>query len=136
MHTYGNGETIVTENECGDSLFLVVNGRVQILKKSEDGQPINITELSPGDIFGEMTLFTGEPRSASAKCLSNVDALEVNRETLATLMAQEPSLLQKMGQLIDERKTTLEQLQEEQLHAQSSTDTIMQMQRLFASLLN
>lgn len=136
VHAYGTGETIVTENECGDSLFLVVNGHVQILKKTEDGQPIKITELSPGDIFGEMTLFTGEPRSASAKCLSNADVLEVNRETLATLMAQEPSLLQKMGQLIDERKTTLQHLQEEQLHEQSSQDTVMQMQRLFASLLN
>ena len=136
IHIFGNGETIVTENECGDSLFMVIVGRVLILKKAGEDESINITELQPGDIFGEMTLFTGETRSASARCLSNVEVMEVSRETLATMMAEEPALLHKMGQLISDRKARLQNIQEEHAQTHSRKDTIEHMQRLFANLLS
>ena len=136
IHIFGNGETIVTENECGDSLFMVVEGRVLILKKAGKDESINITELLPGDIFGEMTLFTGETRSASARCLTNVEVMEVSRETLASMMAEEPALLHKMGQLISDRKARLQNIQEEHAQTHSRKDTIEHMQRLFANLLS
>lgn len=136
IQAWGTGETIVTENECGESLFLLDKGRVLISKKTSGEESVDITELKPGDIFGEMTLFTGEPRSASARCLSQVEVIEINRTTLATLMAEDPSLLQKMGQLISARKATLESLQEKQSQAQGTRDTIDHMQRLFASFLS
>lgn len=135
IRSYGPGETIVAENDCGDSLFLVLEGTVLISKRTSQDTPIKVTKPNHGEIFGEMTLLTSEPLSASAQCITNADVMEVNSETLATLIEQEPALLQKIGQLISERKATLASLQEEQSLATSPRDTINQMHRLFASLL-
>ena len=54
IDSYDPGETIATENDFGETIL--------IPKRTSDDTPIKVAELNPGDIFGEMTLFTGTPR--------------------------------------------------------------------------
>ena len=65
---YSAGETIISEGEHGDSLFLIVEGRVRVHRGDTD-----LAHLGPKDYFGEMSILDGEPRSASvtagADCL-------------------------------------------------------------------
>lgn len=60
---------ILTEGDAGDSLFLIVQGRVKVFIGDEDGREIILKILAPGDFFGEMSMIDRQPRSASVSTL-------------------------------------------------------------------
>lgn len=74
------GEVIVSENELGDSMYLILEGEVKVSLMSEDGKEIILSTLRRGDCFGEMSLLDGEPRSANVIALSKTDLLELSRK--------------------------------------------------------
>ena len=133
--SYGPGEIIVKENETGDSLFLLINGHVSIRKPASSHDAFEIAQLQRGDIFGEMTVFTGAPRSATIHSISKVDLLEVKREAIADLLEQEPGLIERFGQLISDRQAQLAQLTIQSVPP-SSRDVVGRMKELFQNLLS
>ena len=134
VHSYGDGETIVVEGEAGDSLFMILDGEVSIQKKDAFTGDVSVAKLSKGEIFGEMTLFIGSPRSATARSASAVEVLEVHRNAMADLMQQEPVLLERFGQMISRRQMQLESLQATQSQP-SRVDIINRMRKLFLNIL-
>ena len=134
VHSYGDGEIIVAEGDAGDSLFMLLKGQVKIHKNDPVAGDINVAELCNGEIFGEMTLFIGSPRIATARASTAVELLEVNRSTIAGLMAQEPVLLQRVGQMISRRQTQLDSLHVAQVQT-SRGDIIERMKKLFFKIL-
>ena len=60
---------ILTEGDAGDSLFLIVQGRVKVFIGDEDGREIILKILAPGDFSGEMSMIDRQPRSASVSTL-------------------------------------------------------------------
>ena len=134
VHSYGDGEIIVAEGDAGDSLFMLLKGQVKIHKNDPVAGDINVAELCNGEIFGEMTLFIGSPRIATARASTAVEVLEVNRSTIADLMGQEPVLLQRFGQMISRRQTQLDSLHVAQVQT-SRGDIIERMKKLFFKIL-
>ena len=133
--SYGPGEIIVNENETGDSLFMLINGHVSIRKPASSHEYLEIAQLQRGDIFGEMTVFTGAPRSATIHSISKVDLLEVKREAIADLLEEEPGLIERFGQLISDRQAQLAQLTIQSVPP-SSRDVVGRMKKLFTTLLS
>ncbi|MCC2097961.1 MAG: cyclic nucleotide-binding domain-containing protein [Hyphomicrobiales bacterium] len=78
-------QTIFSEGETGKVMFLVRNGEVAL---SIDGD--TVATLWPGDIFGEMAMIDGSPRSASAVAQSAVDALVIDRDTFLAIVREAP----------------------------------------------
>lgn len=89
--TYPHGEAIVREGEEGDCMFVVQSGKVHVVI-DKDGKEVFITELSEGDFFGEMALFTPELRSATVRAEGEAVVLTVDKRTLLGKIQQEPSL--------------------------------------------
>ncbi len=133
--SYGPGEIIVNENESGDSLFMLINGHVSIRKPASSNDYLEIAQLQRGEIFGEMTVFTGTPRSATIHSISKVDLLEVKREAIADLLEEEPGLIERFGQLISDRQAQLAQFTI-QSAPPSSRDVVGRMKELFQNLLS
>ncbi len=73
------GDVIVSENEKGDSMFLILDGEVKVSLVSEEGKEIILSTLRKGDFFGEMSLLDGEPRSANVIALTDTELLELSR---------------------------------------------------------
>ena len=134
IHSYGAGEIIVGENETGDSLFVILKGKAKVSRSSDSANRLEVADLYRGDVFGEMTLFTAEPRNATVRSISEVEVLEVSRNTLAKLIEQKPELLESFGRLISMRQKEIEQL-ESQVAQHSSQDVIQRMRKIFAQLL-
>ena len=134
IHSYGAGEIIVGENETGDSLFVILKGKAKVSRSSDSANRLEVADLYRGDVFGEMTLFTAEPRNATVRSISEVEVLEVSRNTLAKLIEQKPELLESFGRLISMRQKEIEQL-ESQVAQRSSQDVIQRMRKIFAQLL-
>jgi serine/threonine protein phosphatase PrpC len=85
------GEDIVTEGSTGDELFIVVRGRVTVVKSG-----VEIAELRPGGHFGEMGLIDNAPRSATVRTLEPTRVMVIGRPDLMNLMRRESVLAVKM----------------------------------------
>ena len=85
---YGTGETVVRQGEEGSSLFIVLQGRLEV---QFDGK--KVAELSGGQFFGEMSLLTGERRRATVVAAGEVRLLEVSKEAVSPVISSHPSIL-------------------------------------------
>jgi hypothetical protein len=81
------GAAIVTEGEYDDSMYFIVTGAVRILKGLAP-----VAELAPRGFFGEMALFDGERRSATARAVTQVRLLRLSRGDLFEVMEDQPAI--------------------------------------------
>jgi len=91
MKQFQNGDTIIKEGDPGKELFIIVKGKVNIVKESDDVKT-TLATLSEGDIFGEMALVDSRPRSASAKALGEVAVRVLDRESFKTMLTGNPKV--------------------------------------------
>jgi CRP-like cAMP-binding protein len=97
------GDSIITEGERGNSMFLLVQGTVRVVHTPENGAPRTLAELSDGSFFGEMGLISDAPRVASVVATRDCTLLEVTREMLARLGERFPVLEQVVQQFYKDR---------------------------------
>ncbi|MCU0913954.1 MAG: mechanosensitive ion channel family protein [Planctomycetes bacterium] len=84
---FTHGEVLMRQNEHGESFYVLVQGKVQgSIANSDAAHPIEF-ELQPGALFGEMSLLTGLPRSATMTALTNCELLEFDRCAFAHLLS-------------------------------------------------
>jgi CRP-like cAMP-binding protein len=101
---FGAGERVITEGEPGNTFYVVAAGRLSV----RTGQPeTEVADLGPGHCFGEMSLLTGEPRSASVVARNDVLLYEVLRPTFARVLERHPGLAQNLADLLAHRRSEL-----------------------------
>lgn len=132
---FGPGETVVREGERGDCLYQVVSGRLEVCKQRRNGgtNSLDIAQLGPAAVFGEMTLCTDAPRHATVRTLEETLLLEVERRDLAPLLVANPALLEHLGHLVSQRQRELDALSDAAAAAQTSW-LIERMRQLFNEL--
>lgn len=105
-HVFAPGETVIRGGDPGSSMFVVHNGRVNV-QISENGRPRNVATLSEGAFFGEMALFTGEPRTASVVAIEETEVLEISHEAMKRVFDNNPDLVESLSHIIAERRQGL-----------------------------
>lgn len=97
-------EKVFAIGEPGDALYIVGTGNVELFVKDNAGSKIILTVCGPGEIFGELSLFDGGARTASAVCLEECELLILDRDDLLAFLRRHPDaaldLLATMGQRI------------------------------------
>jgi CRP/FNR family cyclic AMP-dependent transcriptional regulator len=78
--SYASGESIFFQGDPGESVYVIESGRVRIYVHAEDGQEVSVVLYGPGDMFGEMSLLDGRPRSATATAMDDVVLLVLSAE--------------------------------------------------------
>ena len=104
---YQPHEIIVRQGEVGNCMYVIQSGKVELIKDSE-GHEIFLGELGEGDFFGEMDLFGKEPRAATARALSEVHVLTVDKKLLLRRIQEDPSLGFRIMQKLSNRVRELE----------------------------
>lgn len=89
--SYRKGQLILHQGDEGNSLFVIVTGRVRIFTVSPDGHELTVWIYGEGDFFGEMALLNGEPRSASAKTMQKTEVLVLRRQAFRSHLLSNPS---------------------------------------------
>src|SRR5262249_2775714 len=97
---------VIRAGDQGSSMFVVHNGRVQV-QVSDGGKPRPVAMLSEGDFFGEMALFTGEPRTANVVALEETEVLEIGHAAMKHLFETNPDLAESISWTIAERRAGL-----------------------------
>ena len=105
-HVFAPGETVIRAGDPGSSMFVVHNGRVSV-QISENGRPRTVATLSDGAFFGEMALFTGEPRTANVVALEETEVLEIGHAAMKRVFDTNPDLVESLSHIIAERRQGL-----------------------------
>jgi CRP-like cAMP-binding protein len=102
---YGDAETIVREGDPGQSMFIVSRGRVKVVFEESRRE---IATLDRGDYFGEMSMLTGEPRTASVVAEGDTAVLEIDAEVFRQLAEANPPAVEQVGVAAASRRSELE----------------------------
>jgi len=106
-HLYAPGELILKRGDAGGSMFIISRGRVDIRLSQVNGGTQQVAVLEAGNYFGEMALFTGEPRTADVYALDEVEVLEIRKAAIEPLMHNNAQLAEAISRRVAERQAGL-----------------------------
>lgn len=86
--TFAAGETLFRKGEIGDSMFLLLSGKVRIFTQDAAHNEIDLVYLEPTRIFGDFVIFDQKPRSASATAVTQTECLVLYREAFLRFLPQ------------------------------------------------
>lgn len=101
---FGRGETIVQQGEPGESAFVIVSGRVRV---SVDPGDAELRLLERGDYFGEMSLLTGDARSATVRALEDSRVLQITADDFRRFVLQDPAVVEQLSDVAAHRRAGL-----------------------------
>ena len=87
---FSAGQVIIHMGDAGTSMFIVVDGNVNIHLPGEQSRRISLKDIAAGEYFGELSLFDDKPRSASAVATTDTKLLELDRATLSSYLQSRP----------------------------------------------
>lgn len=135
------GQRLYAQGEEGDSFFVLLKGTVDVYMKAADGKDYDIGDITAGSFFGELSATTGAPRPTTIKAQTDIQAIEITRETLQRLFEQDPSLMTHISEVVAQRQAEREKkLQElgarhvEAAENKQATDVLSRMKKLFGGL--
>jgi small-conductance mechanosensitive channel/CRP-like cAMP-binding protein len=135
---FAPGEVIIHQGEVGDSMYIVIHGTVDVHVNGPGGISEYLATLEAGQFFGEMSLLTGEKRSANVIAMTSVECLVIGKRSLTDLFDLYPELALDISGVIAERQADLamtrEKLDGEQkrvLAARGRGDVLQRIQRYF-----
>jgi hypothetical protein len=100
--TFDRGKVILREGEPGNSLYMLTSGKVKAFVK-KDGKQVPIAELEEGAFFGEMSILTGKPRTATIVATESSELLELDRPTLDSITQTHPHVWDVLQEFANQR---------------------------------
>ena len=94
--TIPSGVRVVKQGDPPVHFYVVVSGKLKVYRETDDGIRTDLTELGPGDYFGEVALVTGKPRTASVEALEESELLEITKEEFDSVLDQNPKLARQI----------------------------------------
>lgn len=105
--TYGDGEAIVRQDEAGQSMYVICSGRAAVVLEPERTE---VAVIERGGYFGEMSLLTGEPRTATVLARGDVVVLEIEAEAFRQLGTDSPTAVEQIAVAALTRREQLDQV--------------------------
>ena len=106
---FGRGERIIEQGAEGASMFVLLQGAAAV-SISQNGAMVAIGSLRVGDCFGEMSLLTGEPRTATVRAEDDCEVIEIAKPAMAAVLREAPEVVTRLSELLATRKMATEGL--------------------------
>jgi CRP/FNR family cyclic AMP-dependent transcriptional regulator len=91
LRAFRRGQVVFSKGDPGDTLIVVISGRVKVVARSADGGELTLTIIQSGGVFGDLSVADDGPRSADAQTLEECHLLLVPRETIQDICTRVPS---------------------------------------------
>ena len=101
--SFAAGQTVFHQGDTGQSLYIIRSGAVEVIREGTGSDGESLAVLGPNECFGEITLFTGNPRSATARVVMNTVLVRLDNATLNELLAKYPSISLHFCKILSER---------------------------------
>jgi CRP/FNR family transcriptional regulator, cyclic AMP receptor protein len=96
LRTFRRGQVVFTTSDPGDTVIVVVSGRVKVTVRSADGAELTLAIIHPGGLLGEIGIVDGGSRSADAETLEASQLLLIPRDAVRDVCARVPSAAQAL----------------------------------------
>jgi len=123
VRVYLPGEAVVRQGDAGAEFFIILEGTADV-RRGEGGKAATVATLHPMQFFGEMSLLTGEPRSATIVAQTKLEVVVVTKAVLERPIMGNPLLAERIGTVLAERKSGLAAVQENLEHRDESTEVV------------
>ncbi len=100
---YTRGDTVFTEGEQGDTLFIVLTGKVKVGRRAADGRENMLSVMGPSDMFGELSLFDPGPRTATATVLTDARLASLAHAALRPWLNDRPEIAEQLLRVLARR---------------------------------
>jgi CRP/FNR family transcriptional regulator len=97
------GEIVFKEGDEGSTCYIVRSGRARAIHEHPDGRSITLAHFAPGDIFGEMSMFDGERRSATVETTEGTEAIAILSADMHRLLREHPDISVKLIAALGQR---------------------------------
>jgi small-conductance mechanosensitive channel len=104
---FGAGEKIIEQGKPGKSMYILADGSAEV-KVEHNGELVRVGRLGQGDCFGEISLLTGEPRTATVVAESDCEVVKIEKSAMRALLLQQPRLAETLSETLAARRTVLE----------------------------
>ncbi len=102
---FPRGDVLFTQGNPGERFYIVKSGEVEVSVTNESGERLFATTLGPGSFFGEMSLLTGDARSATVIITREAELLSLGKKDLKALISQNPNMDEIICDAISDRQT-------------------------------
>lgn len=90
------GDTVFHEGDVGDSVYVILDGKVKLGRTSADGRENLLSVLGPGEMFGELSVFDPGPRLSSAAAIADSTLVSLGHQALTDFLAQHPEVAMQL----------------------------------------
>lgn len=134
VRVFAHEEPIIREGQKGEAMYIIHRGSVSVqIREGNERKTINT--LSVGDFFGEMSLFTGEPRTADVVADVETQVIEIQPSVLKPILEENPELVRIISEIIEERRELLvEEVEESKSSAEADEKSVLKSIRSFFGL--
>jgi len=132
LNHFGRGERVIEEGAEGDSMFILLHGDAEV-SVAKNGSTIPVATLRSGDCFGEMSLLTGEKRSATVRAERDCYVMEIGKNVMGDVIRDSPECLKQLSELLARRKMETEGILKD---AATSTEQDARHREYTANFLN
>ncbi len=102
-HIYARGERVFEQGDEGHTFYIIWSGHLCVRVKNDAGDEVEVAKLERGNYFGEMSLLTGEVRTATVVAMDDCDLLELDRSSFSDLLTMNPDVAETISQIIARR---------------------------------
>ena len=99
---YQDGEIIIRQGEVGNCMYVIQEGKVEVLIES-DGKEIQVAVREQGDFIGEMAIFERDVRSATVRAVGSARVLTIDKKNFLRRISEDPSLAFRMVESMSHR---------------------------------
>ena len=100
---YSRGDTVFAEGEQGDTLYIVLSGKVKVGRHAADGRENMLSVMGPSDMFGELSVFDPGPRTATATVLTDARLASLDQASLSPWIRDRPEIAEQLLRVLARR---------------------------------
>ena len=100
---YQRGDSVFVEGEEGDTLYIVLAGKIKIGRKAADGRENMLSVMGPSDMFGELSLFDPGPRTATATVVTDARLASLSHSSLRPWITDRPEIAEQLLRVLARR---------------------------------
>lgn len=109
---FGKGEVIIQQDDPTGMLYVILQGKALVSAIDSEGKQLIISDLSRGDFFGEITLFTNKKSSFQVEALEDLDLITIFSDEVLEMVEKNPRLAHYLDEMMDARRSRIEELTE------------------------
>jgi cAMP-dependent protein kinase regulator len=109
LEQHDEGHVIISEGQTGSSMYVIASGEVKVFTTGKDNKPVYLAKLGEGDFFGEVSVLTGKPRTATITASQPTELLRLDKENLDDALSKHPGIRKVLDEFYRKRaKHTVE----------------------------